>query len=71
MPAWFENLPPASLREQLGELERELKLRERVYPRWVREGRMTEEAGREQCRRLAGAIKTISRLLEKSEPKLL
>lgn len=28
---------------QLDELKRELKMRQRVYPRWVREGRMTQE----------------------------
>lgn len=30
-------------RAQLEELERELKMRERVYPGWVRQGRMTKE----------------------------
>jgi len=28
---------------QLEELRRELKMRQRVYPKWVREGRMTQE----------------------------
>lgn len=28
---------------QLKELERELKMRWQVYPKWVRSGRMTEE----------------------------
>lgn len=28
---------------QLEELRRELKMRQRVYPKWIREGRMTAE----------------------------
>ena len=28
---------------QLEELRRELKMRQRVYPKWVRDGRMTAE----------------------------
>lgn len=34
---------PNRKKAQLEELERELKMRMRVYPRWVREGKMTQE----------------------------
>lgn len=42
---------------QLAELKRELKMRQRVYPRWVREGRMTQE---QLDRRVACLIEVIA-----------
>lgn len=42
---------------QLEELERELKMRQRVYPKWVRDGRMTAE---QMNHRVACLIEVIS-----------
>lgn len=35
-------------REKLGAIEREIKMRERVYPRWVESGRMTKAKADEE-----------------------
>jgi hypothetical protein len=40
--------PPVSIREQRRCVERELTMRQKIYPRWVANGRMTAaEAARE------------------------
>jgi hypothetical protein len=42
MPGLFGDLPVVvSLRDQVACVEREIALRERLYPRWVSDGRMT------------------------------
>lgn len=38
------------------ELKRELKMRQRVYPRWVADGRMTKAAADDQIYHLMNAI---------------
>lgn len=42
---------------QLEELTRELKMRQRVYPNWVRQGRMTQE---QAAHRVACLIEVIA-----------
>jgi hypothetical protein len=39
-PRWWQ--PPFTLRQQIEEVERELKLRESVYPRQVSSGKMRQ-----------------------------
>lgn len=53
-----------TLEEQLEELERELKVRERVYPRWVNADppKLTPAASERQLGRLRAAIETIKEL---------
>lgn len=48
-----------SLADQIAELEREEKQRARVYPRWVAEGRMTQQASDRQLERLRAALATL------------
>lgn len=51
---------------QLEELERELKMRQRVYPRWVREGRMTKE---QMDHRVTCLIEVIADFEERHSPR--
>jgi hypothetical protein len=55
-----------SLTEQIAEVKLELKLRARVYPRWVAEGRMKQEAADFRTGRLLAILATLERL-EKEE----
>lgn len=51
--------PSPTLDEQIEELERELKLRERHYPRWVKQGKTTQRAAEQQLARLRAARDTL------------
>jgi hypothetical protein len=53
-----------TLDEQIEELERELKLRERVYPRWITKypPKLTPAAAERQLGRLRAAIESLRRL---------
>jgi hypothetical protein len=42
--------------------ERELKYRLRVYPRWIQEGRMTQETSDNQLRGMRAIIETLQRV---------
>ena len=57
-----KDLPPPSIPDQIAELERELGLRQRVYPRWVREGKLREGVAEERMRRLEAARDSLVRL---------
>lgn len=60
---------PPSLQAQLAELQRERKMRVRVYDYAVLRGKMTDEEARHHNRGLDGAIATLERLVrEQSEP---
>lgn len=39
----MSGLLPITLADQIAEVERELKMRAKVYPRWILTGRLTKE----------------------------
>ena len=45
--------------------EREVKMRKRVYPRWVEDGRMSEGAAAHQIATMEEIVKTLRPLAEK------
>lgn len=51
--------PRPTLAEQLVELHREVRQRERVFPRWVADGRMSQAVANLQMARLRAAIATL------------
>ena len=54
-----------SIQDQLKEAKREVALRRKVYPRWIYEGRLTEE---ESCRHIAAMdaiVETLASLIDK------
>ena len=51
---------------QLEELERELKMRQRVYPKWVRDGRMTAD---QMNHRVACLIEVIADFRARHQPE--
>lgn len=56
-------LPPVTLNDAIGELERERELRRRVYPNWIAAGRLKQIAADERNRRLEYAIERLKGLL--------
>jgi hypothetical protein len=52
------------LKAALAELEREKSLRQRVYPAWVREGRLTEKQARERIALLEYVIEFVREQLK-------
>lgn len=53
--------------DQIGELERELKVRERVYARWVQTGKMKPEVAGRQVEHMQAARDTLLGLLAAQE----
>ena len=61
-------MPPRTALEELlavvAELERELAVRRRVYPRWVSEGRISASASSERTARMSQAVALLRELAE-------
>ena len=56
------DLFPCTLDEMIAELEREIALREVVYPRWVAEKKMRQHKADECMRRIRAALRTLQSL---------
>lgn len=56
----------ASIDEQIEEVSREIAMRERLYPGWVRTGRMTLHGSLRQLRRLRAVLRTLQAVREAS-----
>lgn len=50
------------LAQQIRAVEREIALRERVYPNWVAAGRMTSETAEHEVAAMKAAARTLKRL---------
>jgi hypothetical protein len=57
MPDLFAGAIPLS--DQRAEVEREIKLRQRVYPRWVADGRLTEAKSERQIAVMQAVLATL------------
>lgn len=57
------------LSEQLKEVNREVAVRTRVYPRWVAEGKggLTQESATEKLETMKAVAETLRELIRKSE----
>jgi hypothetical protein len=51
-----------TLQQTIGELERELATRDRAYPRWIREGKITEETANQRRDCISEAIRLLDEL---------
>jgi hypothetical protein len=56
------DLLPISLAEQIAEIEREIAKRERVYPRWVANKRLSAKRADQRLARLRAALATLREL---------
>ena len=50
---------PVPLADQIAEVEHELVLRRRVYPRWIAAGKLTERAAEQKLARLEAVLATL------------
>jgi len=53
-----------TLKEQLGEIARELKMRRSAYPRFVERGTITQATANLQVERLEAALGTLQKLYD-------
>jgi hypothetical protein len=51
-----------TLAEQIAEAQRELALRERVFPRWVKSGRLSMDEAYHQLAAMRAILRTLQRL---------
>lgn len=47
------------IEKQIQCVAREIKMRERCYPRWVRQGRMTEKQATDELERMRAVLHTL------------
>lgn len=62
-------MQPITIDHQLAEVRREIGLRKRVYPRWVKDGRMTQVAADEQIAAMEAVRSTLERVKIDNEAK--
>ena len=55
---------PIPLLAQIACVRREISMRQRVYPRWVESGRMTEEQSRQEIKGMYAVLDTLMALHE-------
>ena len=60
-----------SLPEQITCLRRELGYRERVYPRWVRAGKIKADDAEYQLAAMKAALESLRKLFNEQNPELL
>jgi hypothetical protein len=58
-----------TLVEQIAELQRELQMRQRVYPRWVDQGRLSQSTAAAQILTMTAALATLQDLAKKTGPQ--
>ncbi|MEY4299849.1 MAG: hypothetical protein RIR25_1085 [Verrucomicrobiota bacterium] len=51
-----------SIAEQIAEVQRELDMRRRVYPKWVKDLKLTQDAANRQIRVMAEALDTLQQV---------
>lgn len=60
-----------SLSDQIACVRREVGMRERVYPRWIAAGNMTQAKADREIEAMKAVLATLVRLQEQREPSLL
>lgn len=58
----FGGTLPIDLTAQVQEVEREIKLRRRVYPRWIADGRLSQGAADRQIETMKAVLATLRRV---------
>lgn len=53
---------PVTIDEQIAEVERELKMRAKVYPHWVTTGKLTQTAANLHVDRMKAVLETLKGL---------
>ena len=59
MPDLFGGTLPIPVTAQLAEVEREIALRRRVYPRWIQAGRLSQTAADRQIATMEAVAATL------------
>jgi hypothetical protein len=66
--AKLDVLTPDDIEGALGEVQRELQVRERCYPRWVEEGKMSRIDAKDRMQRQIMAEELLSLLIDSRTP---
>ncbi len=64
-----QRTPQCGLEEAMSEIERELRVRERCYGRWVQDGKMTRIDARDRLRRMTAGWLHLDKLLTLQQPE--
>lgn len=63
--------PEVTIQEQVACAEREVRMRARVYPRWVQQGRMSPAKMKAETAAMEAIVKTLKEIEEERFPKLI
>ena len=53
------DLFPSAIEQQIACVEREIRMRERVYPRWVQNGKMSHDFARHELETMQAVLETL------------
>lgn len=53
--------PSVDILEQIASVERELRMRDRVYPRWVENGKMSPQKAKHEIACMEAVLRTLMR----------
>jgi hypothetical protein len=59
---------PVTLEDQVKCVEREISMRERVYPRWVADKKLTQSTADRELNAMRAVLRTLKNLLENPTP---
>lgn len=64
----MSDLFPITLQDQIAEIEREVVLRERVYPRWIASGKLPQHKADRQLAVMTAVLQTLYELKGDTKP---
>ena len=59
MTDMFDEKPHCTIHGQIECVKREIRMREKVYPRWVKNGRMTAQKARDEIESMQAVLDTL------------
>ena len=63
-------MTPPTVDQQISEVQREIALRENVYPRWIESGRLTKQKAEHQITCMKAVLGTLMAVKALSGPKV-
>lgn len=63
-------MKPVPIARQIACAKRELAMRQKFYPQWIKRGRLTQAVGEEEIATMTAIVGTLSRLNDQGQQRL-